>query len=744
MGRVLLARDRRLGRTVAVKELIAGGIPGMQRRFIREALLTSRLQHPAIVPVYEAGCWLGGEPFYAMKLVEGRTLDELLRGAANLGDRLALLPHLIAVAEAVAYAHDRRVVHRDLKPSNVLVGRFGETVVVDWGLARDLGAGTDDREEAAEISADGITDDRTVAGTILGTPHFMPPEQARGEPVDERADVYALGAMLYFLLAGAPPHAGSSGREALLAAAEGSIEPVDRLAPEAPPDLVAVVAKAMAAAPEDRYANGGDLASDLRRFETGQLVSAHHYSTGELLRRFLRQHRAEMAVTAVLSAVLIGSVVTGLVAVRRQARLAEIQRDRAEHVAAYLNGMLGSADPRLRDLGPDATVVDLLDAASERISDELRDQPHVRAAVLSTLGTTYQGLGLLEQATTQLQAALEATRIAFGPEGAEVARALSRLAEAVADGGDAVAGERLSRAALEMYDHLGLRGGPDAAQAMITLASSLRWLGRDAEAEALLREALAIQRGLGDEQRESLALTFNNLAVLLGQRGDWAAAEPLAREALETIQTVQGGEHPDVAAAMDTLGAVLEQRGDLAGAEDLYRASLALRERLLGPEHPETAKSVYALAGVQRLRSDPEGALDSCRRILELRGDVLPESHPYLAAALQVAGLSWLDLGRPVEAEKAFRESLALRRASLPAEHWLVGSSESALGASLAAQGRFQEAEELLLGAYPMLAAAIGRSHEVTRETAARLGELYRRQGRTAEAESWQAVADEP
>ena len=166
MGRVLRARDRRLGRTVALKELHEDAGPGAAGRFVREALVTARLQHPAIVPVYEAGRWPGGRPFYAMKLVEGRSLDALLRDAGDLAGRLALLPHLIAVAEAVAYAHSQRVVHRDLKPANVLVGPFGETVVVDWGLARELGAeGRVEHEEPGAVPATAGAG-QTVTGTV--------------------------------------------------------------------------------------------------------------------------------------------------------------------------------------------------------------------------------------------------------------------------------------------------------------------------------------------------------------------------------------------------------------------------------------------------------------------------------------------------------------------------------------------------------------------------------------------------
>jgi serine/threonine protein kinase len=240
IGRVVRAEQRSLDRPVALKELLQGGIDA-EERFVREALLTARLQHPAIVPIYDAGRWPSGEPFYAMKLVTGRSFDDVIRESRSLNERLALLPHVRAAAEAIAYAHSHRIIHRDLKPANILIGEFGETVVIDWGLGKDLTdvdelepglpepAGRPEMAVEAPKSVDptpppgpdssGPRSGRarspsssggglTMVGAILGTPAFMPPEQASGEAVDERADVYALGAILYHLLAGAPPYDG--------------------------------------------------------------------------------------------------------------------------------------------------------------------------------------------------------------------------------------------------------------------------------------------------------------------------------------------------------------------------------------------------------------------------------------------------------------------------------------------------------------------------------------------------------
>jgi len=300
LGRIFRALDRRTGRIVAIKE-VRRAERDVLLRFAREALVTANLQHPSIVPVYEVGRWSEAEPFYAMKLVQGRTLADLVAEAASGGERLALLPHVIDVADALAYAHGERVIHRDLKPENVLVGSYGETVVIDWGLARNLATG----EEAAALPSAQRLDGgegETVAGTVMGTPAYMPPEQARGEAVDERADVYAIGAMLYHVLAGLRPYAEASGAaEVLRRVIEGPPKALSELAPEIPAELVAIVNRAMAPLPSDRYPTAQGLAEDLRRFQAGQLVRAHHYTPWQLVSRWVRRHRA-LVVTALAGA----------------------------------------------------------------------------------------------------------------------------------------------------------------------------------------------------------------------------------------------------------------------------------------------------------------------------------------------------------------------------------------------------------------------------------------------------------
>jgi len=343
LGRIWRAQDRGLGRTVAVKELLRGAARG-EARFVREALITARLEHPSIVAVHDAGRSPGGQPFYVMRLVAGRSLRERIEACAGMRERMALLPHAIAVADAVAYAHSHRVIHRDLKPSNVLVGDFGETVVVDWGLAKVLGDADLPSDAEPGPYRDRVTLELTRAGTVLGTPTYMAPEQARGDEVDERADVYALGALLYHVLAGAIPYPGADPDAVLASVLAGAPRDLAAIAPSTPPDLIAIVRKAMARRLEDRYPTARQLADDLRRFQTGQLVSAHVYRLPELLGRWIRRHRP--AVIAGTLA-LVATAVIGVVSVRRvvQARAVAEARLTASLVDQGRRGLLAGDYP---------------------------------------------------------------------------------------------------------------------------------------------------------------------------------------------------------------------------------------------------------------------------------------------------------------------------------------------------------------------------------------------------------------
>jgi WD40 repeat protein len=358
MGRVLSARDRRIGRTVAVKEILASD-PVARARFEREARITARLQHPGIVSIYEVGRWPDGRPFFAMPILPGRTLGEAIAATSARAARLTLVPAVIAAGDAVAYAHSRGIIHRDLTPSNILLGSFGETIVIDWGVAKDL-----NEESAPEPPPGGpAVPTLTNPGTVIGTPAYIPPEQADGDQVDERADVYALGAILYHLLSGQHPYQGQ-GSATVIAELRARRPPPLPL--PGPPDLVSIVERAMAPDPDRRYPAASDLVDELRRWQAGERVVAHRYSGRERAARWLSRRLALLAVGSAMAVlVAISAVVGGLrvIAERNRAEEAtnalledqgrqELLAGRPARALAYLAEAYrrGGRDPALRYL----------------------------------------------------------------------------------------------------------------------------------------------------------------------------------------------------------------------------------------------------------------------------------------------------------------------------------------------------------------------------------------------------------
>ena len=341
-GKVLLARDLAVGRDVALKCLRSKVVASKQRaqaeaRLLREARVVGQLEHPAIVPLYDVGRTTQGQLFYTMRRIRGRTLAEAVEAAPDLPARLRLLPHVLAACHAVAYAHSRGVIHRDLKPQNVMVERFGQTAVIDWGLASTRSA--PDQPDAPESSdalrllgeGESLSDGRGR----LGTPAYMSPEQLAGVRalIDEKSDVWGLGAILFEVLTGRSPRESGPLNTPPPA--------VRTLSPECPADLAALCDKALAESRDERYPSAEALAVDLDAWLHGRPVTAHVYRPAELARRFVAEHRIALVVAAISLTTLLVMSVGAFLRVRDE-------RNRAREFGL---AMLADVVPRMTSLG---------------------------------------------------------------------------------------------------------------------------------------------------------------------------------------------------------------------------------------------------------------------------------------------------------------------------------------------------------------------------------------------------------
>ena len=354
-GRVVVARDHFLSRDVAMKELhreITQNVKfdtlhvrNLEARFLREARVTGQLEHPAIVPVYELGRRRDGTLYYTMRRIRGRTLAQALADAPSREGRLSFVPDLLTACHALAAAHHRDVVHRDLKPQNVMLGPYGETYVMDWGLARVMGRA--DRARTSVQLAPDLTGGRDLGP--VGTPSYMSPEQALGnrDELDARSDVWGLGAMLFEILTGRAPYVGRSPWDVLAEVRSRPPPPVLSLEPLAPPELVAVCERALAWNREHRYAHAGELALELEAFLAGRRVQAYDYSFREVASRVLKRHRGKALLAAATAVTLAVLTVVSTVGVGRE-------RDDARGLARFF---LADVAPTLADVPGTAEVL---------------------------------------------------------------------------------------------------------------------------------------------------------------------------------------------------------------------------------------------------------------------------------------------------------------------------------------------------------------------------------------------------
>jgi serine/threonine-protein kinase len=336
VGRVYLAYDKRIGRRVAVKEIINPPTKDtieLVNSFIHEAKITAKLEHPGIIPIYEIGSREQYGPYYVMKYIKGITMEEQLLAfdAESTTDddfkqRLKLLDPLIDVCEALAYAHERGVIHRDIKPTNIINGKFGETIIIDWGLAQAISANNNTYFFNNALNHQRNTLSDTRSSVAVGTPRYMAPEQCKGQAC-KASDVYSLGVILFRIITGKLPYHGEASEiEAQLSSQKSSPSPY-KFNQSAPAELVAICEKAMAKPKQQRFRDAGELLKQLNDYRSGRMVNVYNYSKQELLRRFFARNKL---LVTMLCALLI-TIMTGAGFAFHYAYLMEQEKTKAEH-----------------------------------------------------------------------------------------------------------------------------------------------------------------------------------------------------------------------------------------------------------------------------------------------------------------------------------------------------------------------------------------------------------------------------
>jgi tetratricopeptide (TPR) repeat protein/tRNA A-37 threonylcarbamoyl transferase component Bud32 len=756
LGAVFVALDEELHREVALKQILDhhADDPDSRTRFVLEAEITGGLEHPGIVPVYGLGSYGDGRPYYAMRFIRGDSLKEAITafhadparesdpGIRSLAWR-KLLRRFVDVCNAINYAHTRGVIHRDIKPANVIVGEHGETLVVDWGLAKVRGetepGHASDERTLVPSSARGSA--KTLSGSALGTPAYMSPEQAAGDldRLGPRSDVYSLGATLYCLLTDKPPFEGNDLGAVMRSVRKGDFPTPRTLDPTIDRALEAVCLKAMALEPEDRYATPKSLADDVERWAADEPVSAWREPLAARAGRWMRRHWTWVTGAAILLVTVTAATAVGLVLLGRKNREISAAVDQAEAVNNFLTeDLLGQADPDVNDRDKKVTVEELLHRAGTKMEGNAKfvGRPEVEATLRLTLGKTFFKLSNVAEAEKHLTRSAELRRKALGQDHPQTLAAQEALADLRLRGSARFAEtEPLARSTWQARARVLGSEHPDTLDSLDTYAGALGGLGRVAEAIPLFRECLEARRRLLGAKHPDTLTSMNNLAHVLVNNGEWAQAIPLIRGVLDVYR--ERGPETENAASTTNLAAALYMNGDLEEADRMLRQAVDRATVRIGAEDLRTA----ALRGWQvRVWIDQgrwESAVTLGRDVLAVKRRVYPADHPSVGYSLADLGRGLVSLGRFAEAEPLLAESRAIFTKAPPPMKYFPAWAECWHGASMVGLRRYAEAEPLLLAAERKLRGSPLATRRHHREAEEQLIRLYENWDKPEQAAKW-------
>jgi tetratricopeptide (TPR) repeat protein/tRNA A-37 threonylcarbamoyl transferase component Bud32 len=748
------------------------------KRFQLERQLMATLDHPNIARLLDSAELPDGTPYYVMEYVDGVPItDYCARESLGLRDRVSLMRRVCA---AVAEAHHKLIVHRDLKPSNILVGAAGAPKLLDFGIAKPLGAPMD-------VSRG----EQTGTAQRYFSPLYAAPEQLTGAPVGVACDVYALGQLLYEVLAGhrpfdfsnlthgqierlildTPPAAPSAALRRRAGAHGADIRPRQLRG-----DLDGIVLRCLRKSPNERYASVEQLEADLGRYLDGLPVQARGGHAWYRTQKFVRRHKAVVAA----GALVVVSLAAGVVAFASQARIAQQRATELEQVSNFQGLMLSQVDPnqagqllgqdfkskfeqaliktgvpqaeraqRIAHFGRDWGLVNSTDAAREliertilrpaadAIDAQFKDQPVVDARLRQVLADRYRALGLYEAEVPLRARILEIRRRVLGDQHADTLTSINDMGDALLAQNKSSEAEPYYREALEKRRRFLGAEHQDTLASLSSTGLLLHRQGRLDESESYLREARERSlRVLGPDSPLTLGST-DNLASLLLDAGKLTEAESYLLAAMAKRRQLQGEEHPETIVAILNMSEAYAMQGKFAEAEPLCREALDKNRRVLGEEHPTTLISVHNLSMLLVNQGRYTDAEPYARDALEKRRRILGSDNPETLISVDGVATVLMYQGRLAEAEPLFREALAARRRVLGEEHPSTLVSINRLAQLLQAQGRFSEAEPYYREALEKSRRVLGSENPDTIDAIQSLGAFFKAQGDPEHAEPY-------
>ena len=732
-GEVFLAEDREAGRRVAVKFLrSAWSEPDLPRLFAREIQILARLEHAYIARLYDIGVHPNGTPFFAMEYVEGKPLDRYCRErGCTLDDKLRLFG---LICGAVQYAHSRAVVHLDLKPSNILVKEDGTPKLLDFGIALHL-----------ENPAGAVNQTQ-----LRCTPAFASPEQFRREPVGTYTDVYALGVILYELLAGRHPYdvedLTPSEAGAMLSRAGDPPKPSSWISVAALErgvwsDLDVLCLKAMKADAGERYRSVVELMQDLDRFRRNEPLHARPDRLSYRAGKFLRRHRRTVTASAAVFLLIVAVITFYTIRLTRARDLAVAQSVRTERIQRFMLSLFGG-DYNAAPSG-ELRVVDILDQGVTT-AQMLKNEPVVQAEVYETLGGIFHSLGKLDRADSLLTSGLEEKRSVLGADSPEVAASMTTLAILRIDQARYAEAEQLLRnavaierrhlppndpklgnslsslgsvlvkrgafaGAIQTLDEaIRIQSVPGAEKAALVdsltyAANAYHGLGQDDIAEPLHRRILSLDRQIYGERHPSVAEDLMNLGEVDKQIGAYADAERNERQGIAMIRAWYGPDHYELAIDKEGLAETLIYEHQYEEAARLVEEALATVERVAGKDHPYTAFALNLRGLIALKQRNLQAARDDFERMVQIYRATFGERDRHVAMALLRLGQLYTETGELPKAEQSLRDSVSLYSQAFSSENVLTGTARIELGHLLLRQGRFREAEAELLAGYRLV-----------------------------------------